>query len=224
MTPSGRLWRSALVCLAWGLVLGAARAQDAEESAISALASEVSAGAAQPPAKEPPAEAGDPAARRLGLTLSSDAPLEIDSRLFDIVDAPDGGEYLRFNGDVRLTQGALRLTCENLDAYYPEGAEGTPQKVVAEGNVIVRQGDVELRCTRAVFDESSCITICTSSVPCESELWPEQPARLQRGQDSIEGRRLEFNMCTGKLTGRCGARITLKPRNTEAETSAADAP
>ncbi len=159
----------------------------------------------------PSSEQSTRSAEKLGLDLSSDAPLEIDSRLIDIVDADGGGERIRFSGGVTLKQGDLQLTCSVLDAFYPDGAQGRPERIVADGDVVVVQGDMELRCTRAEFDDSKCRTVCLSSEACGSEAWPEQPALLKRGDNSIAGRQLEFDLCTSRLSGSCGARVVLNP-------------
>jgi len=182
--------------------------------AVGAQASETSPQPSEPATEKQAApESDEPsAAERFGLDLSSDAPLEIDSQVFDILDAKTGGEQLKFTGNVVLRQGDLKLTCSELDAYYPEGSQGTPQRIVAQGDVRVSQGDVELRCTRAEFDNSRCVTVCRSSESCGSDAWPAQPASLQRGQDVIEGRELQFDLCTGQLSARCGARMKVQPR------------
>ena len=162
----------------------------------------------------------DKTAQRLGLDLSSDAPFEIDARSAEMLEDGKGGESLRFRGDVTLTQGELKLTCDRLDAFFPEGrGQGRPQKFVASGDVQVLKGEFELRCTRATFEDDSCIAVCLSSETCQSGKWPAQPARFRRGKDWIEGRELEFNQCTGKMFARCGARLQVAPKTekTEAE-------
>jgi hypothetical protein len=127
---------------------------------------------------------------------------------------------------VTLKQGELKLTCDRLDAYFPRGrGQGRPQKFVASGDVTVLQGDFELRCTRATFEEGSCIAVCLSSETCQSGKWPEKPARFRRGKDWIEGRELEFNQCTGKMFARCGARLSVAPKpkdETEQKAESAD--
>ncbi len=151
--------------------------------------------------------------QRLGLDLASDAPFEIDARLAELLEDGKGGESFRFRGDVTLTQGDLKLTCDRLDAFFPEGrSPGRPEKFIATGDVKVVKGEFELRCTRAEFEDKSCIAVCLSSETCQSGKWPEQPARFKRGKDWIEGRELEFNQCTGKMFARCGARLSVAPK------------
>jgi hypothetical protein len=168
--------------------------------------------------KVPPKE-GNKAAKRLGVDLSSDAPLEIVSQSFEMVDEAKGGERMRFRGQVKLKQGDAELRCDRLDAYYPEGAgSGRPQSLVATGDVQLVQGEFEMRCTRATFDDANCLAVCLSSETCQSGKWPAQPARFKRGVDWIEGRELEVNLCTGKLYARCGARLQVAPKQENAAT------
>jgi len=208
-------------------------AAPASASAESAASKAGQSGSAAKPkdaklAGRPSTERQAKSAEKLGLDLTSDAPLKIDSAQIDIVDSEDGGERIRFSGGVVLKQGDLELTCAALDAYYPKGAQGRPQRIVADGDVLVVQGEMELRCTRAEFDDSKCSTICLSSVACGSPEWPEQPARLIRGDSSIEGRQLEFDLCTSRLSGSCGARVVLnpdsEPRSSEPRTGATAQP
>jgi len=95
----------------------------------------------------------------------------------------------------------------------------------SDGDVVVVQNEMELRCTRAEFDDSKCRTICLSSEQCGSSSWPAKPARLTRGDNSIEGRQLEFDLCTSRLSGSCGARVVLNPeRKPTAEAAAGGSP
>jgi hypothetical protein len=165
------------------------------------------------------------AAERMGLNLTRNAPFEIDARSAEMLQDDKGGESMRFRGNVSLTQGELKLTCDRLDAFFPEGrGEGRPQKFIASGDVVVVQGEFELQCTRATFEDGSCIAVCLSSETCQSGKWPEQPARFRRGKDWIEGRELEFNQCTGKMFARCGARLSVTPKAEEPAEAAEPAP
>ena len=213
------------VGFALAIALGCAALRASEEKpAVSAPATP---GASESPpdisaeskAAEPekPAE-GRKTAERFGLDLTSNAPLEINSKSFEMLEEGKGGERLRFRGDVKLKQGELELRCERLDAFYPEGAgAGRPQSLVASGDVQIVKGEFELRCTRATFEDANCIAVCLSSESCKSGRWPEQPARFKRGKDWIEGRELEFNQCTGKLFARCGARLQVAPQPKDKE-------
>jgi hypothetical protein len=154
---------------------------------------------------------------RLGPELSSDAPFVFDARSMQVIpDERRVSETLRLRGNVTVTQGELKLSCDLLEAYFPEGyGQSSPQKFVASGDVHVVKGEAELRCTRAQFEENTCIALCLSSEPCESAKWPEQPARFRKGQGWMEGRELEFNQCTGEMFARCGARAQVVPRAKE---------
>jgi hypothetical protein len=190
-------------------------------AATPAKVGDVSAIAEKDEPKGDPKSEGSKRGERLGLDLASDAPFEIDARSAEMLEDGKGAESLRFRGDVRLTQGDLKLTCDRLDAFFPEGrSQGRPQKFIASGDVQVVKGDFELRCTRAEFEDNSCVAVCLSSETCQSGKWPEQPARFRRGKDWIEGRELEFNQCTGKMFARCGARLSVAPKSKDEEEQA----
>ena len=168
--------------------------------------------AARDAAPEPPAE--KKAALRLGIT-SNDAPVNIASEKLEMVPAPNGGDLIRFRGGVRLDQGDLELTCDLLDAYYAQGQTGRPKKIVATGSVRMKQLDMRLSCQRATFVDDECIAVCESNLDCQSSEWPSEPAVLQRETNTVSGRLLEFDLCTGELTAPCGAKVELRDRRSK---------
>jgi hypothetical protein len=153
-------------------------------------------------------------ARRIGLDLSSDAPFRFKADSMDVVpDKRKLGDTLQLRGNVTITRGELKLTCDRLDAVFPQGyGQGSPQKFIASGDVHVVNGESELHCTHAEFEGDSCIATCLSSEACGSGKWPEQPARYRSRTDSMEGRKLQFNQCTGQVTAVCGVRGQIAPR------------
>lgn len=215
----------AIARLALGLALGMALAFSpsfivaSEERATSAAAPKGGAKApeessAATKAAVAPGARGDEKARRLGLDLSSDAPFEFDADTMDVVpDERKVSDTVRLSGNVTVTRGELKLTCDRLDAFFPEGyGQGPPQKFIASGAVHLLNGESELYCSRAEFEGDSCIATCLGSEPCTSDRWPEQPARYQSRKDSMEGRKLQFNQCTGQVSAGCGVRVQIAPR------------
>ncbi len=171
-------------------------------------------GAAPAQADVAPSRGGDERARRIGLDLSSDEPFEFDADTMDVVpDERRVSDTVRLSGNVTVTRGELKLTCDRLDAFFPEGyGQGPPQKFIASGAVHVVNGESELYCTQAEFEADSCIAICLSSETCQSPRWPEQPARFLSSKDSMEGRKLQFDQCTGQVSAACGVRVQVVPR------------
>jgi len=167
-------------------------------------------------------KAGASTAKRVGIDLSSDKPLGINAAQVDYFDEKDGSTRVEFRRNVRVKQENLELTCQALDMFTPKD-ETRPRRIVASGDVKVVQGDLELRCVRATFKDE-CVTICESSErvtsQCEGARWPAQPARFRRGGDWVESRELEFNLCTGKFSGRCGVSLGLTPKGRETEEGA----
>ncbi len=155
-------------------------------------------GAAGPPPELPL----ERTAQRLGLAVSRDAPITITSDELEVTRDENGSERVVFRRNVAVVQGDMRLRCDWLQAEYPGGAGGTPQRIVARGAVRMMQDDSEIRCTEAVFTNDACNAVCTSD---------SGPAELRRGENVIKGEEIVFDLCTGFLKVRGSARVEVKP-------------
>ncbi len=162
-----------------------------------------SAEAEDPVAAGPPPEIPlEQTAQRFGLAVSRDAPITITSDELEVTRAKNGSERVVFRRNVTVVQGDMRLRCDWLQAEYPGGAGGTPQRIVARGTVRMMQDDSEIRCTEAVFTNDACKAVCTSE---------SGPAELRRGENVIRGKEIVFDLCTGLLKVRGSARVEVKP-------------
>ena len=161
----------------------------------SALAEDVATGG---PKAEIPLER---TAQRLGLSVSRDAPITITSDELDLARGENGLEQVVFRRNVRVVQGDLRLSCDWLQAEYPDGAGGRPERIVARGAVRMLQQGSEVRCTEAIFNADACEAVFTSS---------KGPAELRRGDNVIKGDKIVFDLCTGFLKVRGSARVDVK--------------
>ena len=152
----------------------------------------------------PLARAGDDpgrAATDLGIVIDPSKPLKIRAEEFEASRQEGGGDVITFSRSVVATQEQLRLTCNWLEARYPEGG-GNPDRITARGSVHATQPGAEMTCTELVYDRLACTITCTSD---------QGPAVVVRGDDVMRGREIETNLCDGKLRVRGGAAIEFKP-------------
>lgn len=152
---------------------------------------------------------GDPgrAATDLGIVIDPSKPLKIRAEEFEASRHEGGGDVITFSRSVVATQEELRLTCNWLEARYPEGG-GNPDRITARGSVRATQPGTELTCTELVYDRVACTVTCTSD---------QGPAVVVRGEDVMRGREIETNLCDGKLRVRGGAAVELKPSPKESD-------
>lgn len=152
---------------------------------------------------------GARAATRLGLSVERGHPMTIDAEELEVIREEGTQERVVFRRNVELNQGDLRITCDQLEAFYPEGAGGQPEQILARGRVRMHQAATEVHCTEAVFSNESCRVLCSSS---------DGLASLRRGDDLVEGREIEFDLCKGLLKVR-GARLHIEPEKPAAGTA-----
>jgi lipopolysaccharide export system protein LptA len=194
---SARALRTGLVLL---LGLGGAPGAGAAEEppfveAVTAPAS------GETPAKNP-TERGSASAAQLGFQLQPGEDVRIDADELALMRLDDGnGERLVFRKRVTLTQGDLSMSCQELEAYYPQGTQGRMQRIEARGGVDIKQGDTSLRCGSATYQAERCEMICGSDA---------KPALLQRGCDVLRGRQITFNTCTGAIGVDGAARLEVQ--------------
>ena len=169
---------------------------DRIEPAIEGLAQEiVEAVVALQQSRESPDSRSPVSARdRFGLRgFAKDAPLTI---LSDSLDAfQDGGRRrLVFAKNVRVTQADLTVTADRLEAIYPENSS-QPDRLVAEGRVVVVRGAQEARCDRAIYWRTQ------SRIVCQGD------AELRDGDDLLRGAQIEFNLDLDHVAVSGGASI-----------------
>ncbi len=173
---------------------------DRVEPAIEGLAEEIVEAVAalqqsrEPPASRPPTSARD----RFGLRgFAKDAPLTI---LSDSLDAfQDGGRRrLVFAKHVHVTQGDLTMTADRLEAIYPENSS-QPDRLIAEGRVVVVRGAQEARCDRAIYWRTQSRLVCRGD------------AELRDGADLLRGAQIDFNLDRDHVAVSGGASVVSQP-------------
>lgn len=145
-------------------------------------------------ASRPPISGRD----RFGLRgFAKDAPLTI---LSDSLDAfQEGGRRrLVFAKHVRVTQADLTVTADRLEAIYPENSS-QPDRLVAEGRVVVTRGTQEARCDRAIYWRTQARLVCRGS------------AELRDGNDLLRGEQIEFNLDLEHVAVTGGASVVNQP-------------
>jgi lipopolysaccharide export system protein LptA len=160
-----------------------------------ALSGSSAALAEEPAATEDGRAALEGTADRFGLSVARNAPLTIEAVELEAMRDDQGRERVVFRRQVRVEQGGLRLGCDWLEAIYPDGAGGRPDRITARGAVRIAQADTAVDCTEVVFQNAACTATCTSD---------KGPAVLRRGENVIEGDEILFDICTGMLKVRNG--------------------
>lgn len=163
-----------------------------------------SAGAPAAPAPKAP-KAGSPFA--LASDLDSDAPLSIHSDQMEAFQE-NGRRRLVFNRNVKVVQGAVTLTSNRLEAFYPANAS-QPERLVAQGNVRLvqrRAGEKpqSAHCDQATYDRSRDRLICSGN------------AELREGEDRVRGREIEFDLAKETVTVKGGASVLIHPEKSSA--------
>lgn len=112
--------------------------------------------------------------------LRGEGPISIQSDQLDVV-SHGGKRHLLFTDNVRVEQGDIQLLTHRLDAYYNEG-ESQPERLEANGDVHVVQGDRVAECESATYLRAEQRVVCSGR------------ARLVQGCDVVLGKRIEFDL------------------------------
>ena len=152
------------------------------------------------------------AARQLGSVAdgSTDGPFSLgdfDRRAPVVINADeleaterDGRRELVFRRNVRVSQGTLQLTADELSATYPAGSS-QPKRLQASGDVVVREGTREARCERVVYDRLARRLDCFGH------------ASIQDGTDRIAGESIGFDLAGRRVTVGGGTEVVFEPRD-----------
>lgn len=160
-----------------------------------------SAAPAQPEAQ---AAATPPTATRGGLLqVDTDQPLSIKADELEAIEEPDGRRRLVFSRKVNVDQGGLQVQSDRLEALYPANAT-QPDRLVAIGNVRVRQKTRELSCARATYFPARERLECTGN------------AQLRDGANRVTGETIEILFGEDRIRVKGGAVVNVAPQKKEA--------
>jgi lipopolysaccharide transport protein LptA len=157
-----------------------------------------------------PAADGTPEPSAGSSRKASPAPLAIQSDEMEVVQGEAGSRRFLFRNNVRLAQGDMHVFSRRMEAFYPAGADGGPNKMIATGGVRLRQSGRKATCDRATFYPRE------SRVVCEG-----RDAELVQGSDRVRGREIEFFLDTDRMIVRGGADVFLEPTTPAESPSAA---
>ncbi len=188
-------------------------------NAVDDLAAEVLGRIASLPAPRPPASsapaasvsAAPPAGEaRPRPPYRRDEPIEIHA---DELEARDdaGRKKFLFRGNVRAEQGELSLRSDRLEAFYPEGAS-QPERLVARGDVVIRQGERTAQCDRATLYRAQERVVCSGN------------ASLEQQCDRVRGSEIVFHLDREVLKVNGAADVRIHPREADCEARAGATP
>jgi lipopolysaccharide transport protein LptA len=135
--------------------------------------------------------------------LSDEAPVRVTSTELRASD-DESGRRIAFQGKVQLSQQGTTLEAQRLEAVYPPGAR-QPDKLIASGGVLVREGAREARCESAEYLRLENRVRCQGGV-------------AHTGGDRLEGDWIDFALGEEKLAVRGRTRLVLAPREPETAT------
>lgn len=107
-----------------------------------------------------------------------------------------------FEGDVRVVDAQVTLTCEKLYVYFDETNQ--IDSVVARENVHIVQGDRNARANRAVYRATDGSIVLTEN------------ARLYRGSEELRGDEIQIFTQSEKVIAK-PARLVVQPQSTNRE-------
>jgi lipopolysaccharide transport protein LptA len=99
---------------------------------------------------------------------------------------------------VNVEQGDLLVRSDRLEAHYASGAS-QPERLVANGNVRVRQRDRDLSCNKATYFPSAERLECVGN------------ALLRDGENRVQGDRIDFLFKEDRIRVKGGAVVNVTP-------------
>jgi lipopolysaccharide export system protein LptA len=181
---------------------------DRLEGSVEELAARIVDGAGalvavtSPPPSPPASAQRGESGTRIGLgSFDADAPLTIRSDSLDAFQE-EGMRRLVFSENVRATQADLTITSDRLEALYRENGS-QPERLVAEGRVVVARRGREARCDRATYERSDRRLTCRGN------------AELREGDDRVTGALIEFDMDADRVVVSGGAAVVIHPNGAE---------
>jgi lipopolysaccharide export system protein LptA len=154
---------------------------------------------------DPAASVGDDPAASAGNSRApfgfdfggGDEPLAIESEELEVVQK-DGRRRLVFSKNVRVRQGELQLSSALLEAVYPDDG-GQPDRLVAEGDVQLAQGNQKAHCDRLDYDRLN------ERLVCRGNAW------FQDGENRLSGEVIHIDLRADKVKVKGGATVLIQP-------------
>ena len=135
-----------------------------------------------------------------------DKPLSIRSDELEAIE-DEGRRRLLFTNHVHIEQGDLLVNSDRLEAFYPPGGS-QPEKLVANGHVVVSQPARKLLCEKATFFQTENRLLCVGN------------AEIQQGDDRVRGSEIEIFLKQNRVLVRGGATVDVTPSKPDAKPTA----
>ena len=131
------------------------------------------------------------------------APLKIDAETLEVLGMDDRTRRIRFRGNVRAELGEMVLWANELEAFYRSG-DSEPERLIAEGEVRIDQGEREAFCQRAEYSR------LRDQVTCMGD------AVLIHGCDRVRGERIELELGRDRARVEGAASVVIVPEDSDA--------
>jgi lipopolysaccharide export system protein LptA len=154
---------------------------------------------------QPPIMAASSEGAPFGFGNLAGSPISIRSDELEATDS-DGVRTLIFRQNVEVRQADLFLGARYLEARYRDGSK-QPDRLVARGDVLIRQGEREGRCAEAFYDHPGQRIVCRGD------------AELRDGADRVSGESIAFDLVRQRVSVEGGADLLLHPTPRKDETT-----
>lgn len=117
----------------------------------------------------------------------TNAPLDVDAERIEVRDRE---QIAVFSGNVKVVQGDLTLTADEIRVYYQRSGDSNPtiERLDATGDVRLVSPTDKARAQNGVYDVEERTITMTGAV------------ELQRRADTLKGQRLQVNLTSGAAT------------------------
>lgn len=130
-----------------------------------------------------------------GFRADPDTPIEVEA---DALEVEDTKQTATFSGNVRVTQGDIRMKSDKVTVHYDGGGQGGSRisRISASGNVLVSSPDQQ-----TASGEWATYTVSSRQIEMGNSVV------LRQGENVIRGSRLTVNLDSGhaRVTGGVGA-------------------
>ena len=129
-----------------------------------------------------------------GFRADADTPIEEEA---DALEVEDTRQTATFSGNVRVTQGDIRMKADKVTVHYNGGGQGSSRisRISASGNVLVSSPDHQ-----TASGEWATYTVSSREIEMGNSVV------LRQGENVIRGSRLKVNLDSGhaRVTGGTG--------------------
>jgi len=130
------------------------------------------------------------------------SPLQIEAESLEVLGLDDRTRRILFTGNVRVELGEMILKANQLEAFYQAG-DSEPERLVAEGEVRIDQGDRRALCKTAEYSREE------DQVTCSGD------AVLLHGCDTVRGEQIELELGRDRARVKGAASVVILPADSD---------